>query len=455
MGVQLALYAHLAFFLLIAVPFLLNRRASLFHPLAFYLLFHFIVFVLRPFMVHYLKFDGRWVYMRFFPTDDEFVFTLLVSSVALLIFALSCWFFGRAHVPHIQTMRSLSFPHFNSTERRAYLWTLFLLGPFTLYSMLFASQDVGLDDLGDIQMTQDLATGITIYVNTTGYVVDAQTMFGTLAVLTMWRFRFAWWTWLPIVLFVLYRGFLGGGRWPMITTILTIILISLYRSRKRWFRLRYLVVLLPLFVFFQNIGLNRNYFRDMIDGGQRIVHEVPEERDWLQQQDNPDFANFEFLAYILNVVPERSGTYTYFTQYLQIFTEPIPRILWHEKPIGAPIQLINLNNYGNFVGLTNSLAGDGWLSFGWPGLAITMALVGLFLGWLHRKFWLHASNPRVVVTYCIFVPLTILWFRDGGITIVKTAMFTLLPILIWQGLIRLMTPSGIPHGRVARFHLER
>lgn len=453
MVVQLALYAQLAFFLMIAIPFLLNRRASLFHPLSFYLLFHFIVFVMRPFMVHYLKFDGRWIYMRYFPSDDEFAFTLLVSSVALLVFALCCWFYGRSSVP--LTLPTLRFPNFNSKERRAYNWTLLLLGPLTLFSMLFATQDVVINDVGDIQMTQDLATGITIYVNTTGYVVDAQTMFGSLAVLTMWRFRFAAWTWLPIVFFVLYRGFLGGGRWPMITTMLTILLIYLYRNRKRWFRVHYLAVLLPLFVFFQNIGLDRNYFRDLIEGGQRIVYQIPEERDWLQQQDNPDFANFEFLAFILSVVPERSGTYTYFTQYLQIFTEPIPRILWSEKPIGAPVQLINLNNYGNFVGLTNSLAGDGWLSFGWLGVVITMALVGLFLGWLHRRFWAHISNVRIVVTYCTFAPLTVLWFRDGSITIAKMALFTLLPIFIWRGLVRLIARPIANHGKVAQFHSER
>lgn len=453
MGVQLALYAQLVLFLLIAVPFLLNRRASLFHPLSFYLLFHFVVFVLRPFMVHYLQFDGRWIYMRYFPSDDEFVFTLFVSSVALLIFALSCWFFGRTSVP--LTLPALRFPEFNSKERKAFFWTLILLGPVTLFSMLFASQDVAVDDIGDIQMTQDLATGITIYVNTTGYVVDAQTMFGTLAVLTMWRFRFAAWTWLPIVFFILYRGFLGGGRWPMITTMLTILLIYLYRNRKRWFRLHFLIVFLPLFVFFQNIGWDRNYFRDVIEGGQRIVYKIPDERDWLQKQDNPDFANFEFLAFILHVVPERSGTYTYFTQYLQIFTEPIPRILWSEKPIGAPVQLVNLNSYGNFVGLTNSLAGDGWLSFGWVGVVITMGLVGLILGWLHRRFWLNVSNPRIVMTYCTLVPLTILWFRDGGITIAKTALYTLLPIFIWRGIIRLITRSGPNHGKVAQIYSER
>ncbi|MGH7005997.1 MAG: hypothetical protein ACREIP_18795, partial [Alphaproteobacteria bacterium] len=98
----------------------------------------------------------------------------------------------------------------------------------------------------------------------------------------------------------------------------------------------------------------------------------------------------------------------------------------------------------------NSLAGDGWLSFGWIGLVITMGLVGMVLGRLHRRFWANLGNPSIVMTYCTFVPLTILWFRDGGISIVKLALFALLPIFVWRGIIRLSTRSGPVRG-AARF----
>lgn len=65
MMVEFALYAQLVLFAAIAIGFFFHRNSSIFHPLAFYLLFHGIVFVIRPFMVHYLNFEGRWVYMQY------------------------------------------------------------------------------------------------------------------------------------------------------------------------------------------------------------------------------------------------------------------------------------------------------------------------------------------------------------------------------------------------------
>jgi hypothetical protein len=430
--IEPALYAHLGVFAAIALVFVLSRNASMFHPLAFYLLFHGIVFVIRPFMVYYLKFDGRWVYMRFFPTDDQFIFTLVLSSAALCVFAFASWFTGRVEAE----FGDAKLPEFTQLQKRAFLWTAILLGPLTLYSAFFAVQDVGYDDRGAIQMTVDMATGNTLYVNTTGYIVDAQTMIGSMALLFMWRFRFAIWTWVPLIMFITYRAFLGGGRWPMITTVFTLVLIQLFNTKKRWFRIKYILLFVPVFMLFQSVGMDRNYMRDYL-GGTPPIAEFRDERNWLAKQDNPDFANFEFLTYILWAVPDMSKTYTYFTQYLQIFTEPIPRILWSGKPVGAPISLINLNDYGNFIGLTVSLPGDGWLSLGWLGMIITMGGVGAYLGWLHKRFWVNIYNPGKVLMYCVFLPLTVQWYRDGGISIAKFALFTLLPILMWMGLTRL------------------
>ncbi|HEU0070895.1 MAG TPA: O-antigen polymerase [Alphaproteobacteria bacterium] len=430
--IEFGLYFHLLVFLLIAGMFVVNKNMSMFHPLAFYLLFHGIVFVIRPFMVHYLKFDGRWTYMGFFPTEAQFLMTLAVSSVALVVFATASWWAGRADVNFAEAR----LPDFNSAQKRAFFWMALMLAPLTLYSALFAVQDVGYDTRGDIQMSVDLATGNTVYVNTTGYIVDAQTMLGSLAILFMWRFRFVWWTWAPVVMFIAYRAFLGGGRWPMITTIFTLILIQLFRTHKRWFRLRYLAIFVPIFILFQNVGFDRNYLRDIVGGGSVPVAEFRDERSWLQKQDNPDFANFEFLAFVLWAVPDQSRTYIYFSQYLQIFTEPIPRILWSEKPIGSPIKFFELNDFGNFVGLTVSLVGDGWLSLGWFGMIITLGLVGLFLGWLHRRFWANMMEPAKVLMYCVFLPLTVQWFRDGGISIAKFALFTVLPVALWLGFTR-------------------
>lgn len=456
MTIELGLYAQLAVFLAVVIAFQCSRSASLFHPLSFYLLFHFIVFVLRPFMIQYLHFDGRWIYMGFKPTPEQFNFTLFVTTIAMLIFTAVCWPLAKTEL----NFSKANFKDFTPAQTRAVLWSWILLGPWALYSAYYSSNMFNYDSEGlmadpdSVKLTMDMTTGIVTFVNSTGYLTDAQTMLGPLSIMLMWRFRFTLWSWAPLVGFIFYRAFLGSGRWPMITMTLTLILLQILRNRKKWFQIRYVAILLPVFLLFQSVGFDRNLIRDTITGVQTSRPQFRDDRTWLQKQDNPDFANFEFLAFILWAVPDRSHTYTYFTQYLQLLTEPIPRILWPEKPIGAPIKLINLNDYGNFIGLTNSIVGDGWVSGGWIALILTMSIVGGVLGIYHRHFWQKVDNPSSVMLYCTFLPLTIQWFRDGGITIAKFILFTLLPILVWQFFTRVIEES-VAESTAARSRLSR
>lgn len=53
------------------------------------------------------------------------------------------------------------------------------------------------------------------------------------------------------------------------------------------------------------------------------------------------WANMEFLDNV-ETVPRRTGTYGFFGDNPQAFTEPIPRKLWKDKPVGAPIKMLNL-----------------------------------------------------------------------------------------------------------------
>ena len=446
--IEFALYAQLGVFLMVAVPFALHRKASLFHPLAFYLMFHFIVFVLRPFMVHYLGFESMWIYMIYRPTETHFIKTLVISSFGLLVFAGVNVAFSQARV----RFSSRGLPPMSLAQRRGFVVTLALLLPFAIWSAVFASGGASFDGTGEIRMTQDVATGIPIYVNTTGYLASGHAILASLTILFLWRYRFQWWAYAPILMYLAYRAFLGWGRYAIITTLLSLALLRLYDTRRRWFRPLYIAMVIPVFILFQNLGMDRSLVRDYVESDQ--VTRAVDYRDrssYLKTLDGPDFANFDFLAYVTWVVPDRSRTYTFFTQYLQLFTEPIPRILWKEKPIGPPVVLVNLNDYGNFIAMTTSLVGDGWMSWGWAGVVITMALVAFVLGRMHRWFWRNQDNAYVILTYTIFIPLSIQWFRDGSISIAKFALFALFPVVFWivaskviGGFDKLMRPHNTP-----------
>jgi hypothetical protein len=127
-----------------------------------------------------------------------------------------------------------------------------------------------------------------------------------------------------------------------------------------------------------------------------------------------------------------------------LFTEPIPRILWKGKPVGAPVQTINIGAYGNFIGLTVSLCGDGWMSGGWVGLVITLGIAGAVAGGAHRWFFQHQGNNLAALSYIVSLALLPQWYRDGGISIFKFLLFTVTPLLTWMLIVWLLGHRGVP-----------
>ena len=143
-------------------------------------------------------------------------------------------------------------------------------------------------------------------------------------------------------------------------------------------------------------------------------------------------------------MPERTGTYNYGLQYLQLFTEPIPRIFWPGKPPGAPVGLVDISPYVNFLGLTFSLVGDGWVSGGWIGVIITMGLAGIILGCAHRFFWNRTNQVLPSLFYIGLLSISPNWFRDGGISVFKFLLWTWAPFIILPVVTWLITQRPMP-----------
>ncbi|MBY6262891.1 hypothetical protein EI613_13380 [Azospirillum sp. 412522] len=447
--IEMALIAQVLVLVLVTAVYLSSGSASMFHPMTLYLIFHTLVFVMRPILVHTQHFDDVWLFMGFWPDEKQFVMTLVVSSVGLIAFAAACIWAGLVRPDWTPNGEPAPAFTFDRVDVVAFLTTAALLGPLAIYSAVQRQGGASFDGTGDVQMERDPLTGQPIYTNTTGYIAEAHSMGLPLTLGLIWVCRFHPLSFIPFAGFVAYRAYLGWGRWAIIMGILGLVLLMLYRSRTKWFRLWHVLAAIPVMGLFTVLGNNRDAFRDVLagdapasvllkfNGGSGSGRAL----DALAGQ---DLANFDFLAYILWVVPKQSATYTWFTQYLQLFTEPIPRLLWPGKPVGAPVKWVDLNDYGVFYNLTTSLPGDGWMSAGWIGMIVTMVVVGLILGRMHRWFWTSGFRNRyAVLFYCAFLPLCLQWFRDGNITIVKFGFFSLLPILLWIGLTRALRAWGI------------
>lgn len=401
---------------------ILKTKNSVYSPLFWYYIFHFVVFVYRPVCVLYFDFDFVFNYMRLEPTEAELKQALWVAMLGLV--SISCGYYAVAR-QQVYTLVQIE----GTTRRMKIAYGVFVAfaAPIVLYSIATTSQGIQGDRIG----------GVYVLVGTTGYIIDAQLMVLPLALLWLVVNRFRPDSFIPLLAFLAYSMVFGRVRWMMVVAVIAGYLMYCQYVKRRvtpWPIVLFAPVVLVVFTL---KGISREIYLDMVkkgvDQGKEVLVAAP---SWRDKLDSLDFANYDYLVYITSVVPNSTGSYTYFTQWLQLFTEPIPRMLWHGKPVGAPIQFFDLNDYGNFIGLSNSLVGDGWMSFGWIGVIVTCGLAGAILGYIFKYVAKRTHDPVLVCAYCIFVALTIQLYRDGGISIFKFCLFAVIPLLVlrwWAG----------------------
>lgn len=415
-----------------AAAFFGRRQATLFHPCTLYLAFHGIVFVLRPLAVHFLNFDLMWNYIGFYPSPEDLLRALAASSASLVVFLAACLRAGKAAI----VMPPSAGRRFREQEIRGLLITAGLLAPLIAYSIYETASGIKKERVGSIYILSGAG----------GYIVESQQMALPLIASIIWVYRFRLWTFSLALFYVAYRVWFGWARWTIIVFVLLLVLLFCWQRRRLWLPVWMLLLFLPVFILFNALGHSRSLFKMILKGAPLVKESTAECRTFSEllkrTLDTVDFANLDELTYVMAVVPARTGTYTYGVQYLALFTEPIPRHLWRDKPVGAPLGFFNLNAYGNFFGLVVGLPGDGWLSGGWLGMCLTMAAAGWVVGRAHRWLWQNRENQFRVLIYMTGLAALIQLYRDGGISVLKFLLFLWLPVVVWAVITRsLANPS--------------
>ena len=424
-----AVTANVAMFVLLAFILATRGYLNVYSGLFVYLLFHFMVFVQRPLVVYLFDLRSEYIFMGYFPSDEMFVSTLMVANIGLLAFA-----FGYLAVLGFRPiMPTFKLPRVDAADRRALLLSALLLSPIIIYSMYLGlttrtlpSAEEGIAGFGRIDMKYDPQTGTYLFTDTSAYLVLGRHMALPIATCIIYFYSRRWWSFVPLLLCA-FVAMYSGGRWPLLISTFVLIAMTLHQRHRMFFRLREVVLALLALLVFAVIGENREALFSLLSTGDIAV-----EFDLFKSSfgAHPDFANFEFLTYVLAKVPDVSGTYSYFTQYLGLLTQPIPRMIWPDKPIGSPITLVNLNAYGNFASRTTSLVGDGWISLGYIGVVITLGLAGAFYGWLYKRVFTTNISVYYYCAYFWLIALLVQWARDGGSKIAEFFFFCLMPIAL-------------------------
>lgn len=442
-----ALAFSLFCFCVVALAFWRSGAVSVFHPLTFYLAFHGLLYVFRPMLAQYFHYRVIYDAFGFTPSAEDKLNVILASNLGFLAFSIACLWKG--NVP-----MQFKLDSFASAERRRlgaiFPWVLVICLPIGGYSMLHFWSSVGTGTAYE-GLLLDTDTGIVINTRGNGYLLEAQTMLGPIAALLAWIYRFRLVTILPIIAFVVLRAG-TGGRGPFIVALAMLSLMYLYERREKFPNAKVMMITAAAVVAFVGVGSDRGYSIRRALGMENAEYSqsTGAHERFLEGM---DFGNLEFFEYIVFVVPKRSGTYDYFLDNLQLFTEPIPRTLWADKPIGPPIQRLNLMRYAKPFGMTRSLPGEGWYAWGWYGVVIWCGLWGLVLGWIYRSFVKGPQNALHTATYMVFLPILIIAYRDGSlVTIFRQGVFYFLPLLIWFGVARY---KELPTARSMRLAARR
>lgn len=440
------LVASLMIFCGVTAVFLRSGYFSLFHPFTIYNLFHGLVFVIRPFLSYWLEYEMIYRAYQFTPSLEDKITVIAAANLGYLTFAFFC--FRHGAVP----MKFRSDPLLIEERNRLarfFPWVLVICAPVAIWSLvtLFSAASVFAvaSDMG-----RDKATGVLYNTTGNGYFAEAQMMLVPLTALCAWLFRFRLVALIPIGMFVLLRAG-TGGRGPFIAALFATGLLYLYERRRRVPTLRFAAVMAAGLLLFSAVGSDRGQaVRDWLAGEANSAQTAS---DNLRFMEGMDFANLEFFEYIVYVVPQRSHTYGYFNDVLQVFTEPVPRVLWAGKPFGAPFERFSMFDYGTPVGYTRSLPGNGWYAMGWLGVIITCGLWGYFLGLIYRRFVDGPQTTYQVAAYMVFLPILIVAYRDGMIvTVFRQGIFFAAPILLW---IWLVHSFNVPLAKDIRAMLAR
>lgn len=445
---EISLFLSLLTLCAVIFVFARSPQFSMFHPLFLYILFHGFIFVIRPIVAYFSEFDLIYRAYQFTPSVSDKTTVILASNLGFLVFTIACLKAGNLAM-HFKVDRAAEIER--SLLLSYFLWVMLVCVPLGGYSLSIVWNSAAETGVAYQDMVRDAATGISVNTKSNGYLMDAQLMLASSAAIFAWFFRFRIWALMPLAAFIIFRAG-TGGRGPFIAALGAVILLYLYERQKRFPALKILAVIPAIMLFFSAVGDDRGSAARALLGNYEPVN-VYNDRSNERFLEGMDYANMEYFEYLVYVVPQRSGTYGYFTDTLQIFTEPIPRVLWEGKPIGAPFQTIFLFDYGFPIGMTRSIPGQGWFSLGWLGVIIWSGAWGWALGAIYNRFVGGQQGTLSVLSYMIFLSALPLSYRDGQIlTLLRQCFFFLAPITIWWAFARL---TGLPSIAQVRLHFQK
>jgi hypothetical protein len=398
------------------------RRLPFYHPISFYLFYHFFGFVTRPFVSAAPDSNNVWNYIGFVPTTGDLVFSSLITNLALIGLSIGSMLAPRGLDSETPILKRT----FHVERKTLLLLTCLVIGVISFIATRHNNMGLSTSELTNIEYETDESGGQRL-IGTSGYQTALENGFIALIFLVFLLLDVH-----PVSLclfapWILWRMWVGTGRWNFLLPLIVIGALTTWSRHKKWPSLAFVVLALSLFGVFNVLGGNREAFRNYLSGEYTLNDVLEEHQDRRGGEFGlSDFQEFEIATFICSVVPDSTG-WNYGTQYLRLFVWPIPRQLWPDKPVFT--SRIDLSQQGNVFGLSFSMPADFYSIIGIPSLLLGMGLVGFFLQWFYTKA-VSTKSIYLFIAYWVLLMECPQWFRDGGVTVVYFFVFIFAPIAL-------------------------
>ncbi len=399
-----------------------HQAASLLHPATIYLAFHGFIFVIRPLFARFYDFDLVYRVYDFQPSMSDKITVILGANLAMLVFTFVS---VRVASQRVAPIPRDEFDRYRGILAGPIMLAAIILGPLAIAAQI-ANWARRVDPYQT--MSRDAATGILVNIESNGWFSDSALMLAPLAVLAVWLFRYRFPGWMVFgAASILMLG--SGGRGSFIFAAAAVTFIYMLERHRTWFDGRIMLLAAVSLVSFNAVVEDRGAaVRGLLGAGSDDTYTSSYELDPLEHM---DFANLEYFEFVVYAVPQRTGSWDYFAHNLQIFTEPVPRALWKDKPIGSPVQFFQLWDYGTPIGMTISLPGAGWMSFGYLGIVIQAAAFALLYGLLYTRLLVNRPGAVASLIYALGIATSVTVLRDGILlTLLRQLPFYLGPLIL-------------------------
>lgn len=407
MSLSSAVYVDVLAVICCVVLLLLRGDLRFSHPAVIYLAFHVLVLSTRAWAI----LNGAPGFLN--ASDHEISRALNVADLALVSITFG-WLSSRRGSPD-PTSHADSGPWLPFSDRR--LWVVSGIAfPIGLFSFLTHARIPGADTpRSDV---------------TTAYQTLAVTWPGLILIVLIYRYGFRWYFSLPLVGYLGLISVQGFGRYRLILPAILLLQIWLDRRGRKWptmWMLGLLAALAMVFFPLKAVG-------DLVQQGgsmSAVADEVKTSTSDTLSGRGSDQTILDHLAITLDLTDEH-GTLFWGRPYMALFTLPIPRQLWPDKP-GLADHIAELSNGSrplDKIGGVTTLPGDIYLNFGYLGVAIGMFVIGRVSG--NAFTWAYKSPFGSIerLAYLLVFASVIQIARDGLISMPVFLLVHQLPLAL-------------------------